>query len=380
MHTKKHLILSLIIAAGCALFACDSDDSTNNGESNNGETNNGTTAGSTSNSTTGATKTGEGLNPAYILADGLESDITEVDCTLSDGSETTCYRIEIKGAPADHAVGPFCPRTTSDTAEDVGIWIENDQVYDLTGQFITELATFYNDDKWALFNGTDVNVTETQEACEAAARPDVDPQYNNFCVECSLDYVDGGIVQEFLIPKTPKAAATPSEIGGMNSVGIALNGGFFDPPAPTDAILAAYTIAAFDDCGGHINTNAGYHYHAATGCTKEVAQEDNHAPLIGYALDGYAMHAMVGDDGIEETDLDNCRGHEDAVRGYHYHVASAGENMFIGCFNGLIVGDADTGGGGGDTAACEDGQTSMCCGDGVCDGPETAADCPADCA
>jgi hypothetical protein len=34
--------------------------------------------------------------------------------------------------------------------------------------------------------------------------------------------------------------------------------------APVDAILSNYTIAAFDDCGGHINPFEGYHHHAAS--------------------------------------------------------------------------------------------------------------------
>jgi hypothetical protein len=56
--------------------------------------------------------------------------------------------------------------------------------------------------------------------------------------------------------------------------------------------------------------------------------------MIGYALDGYGMYALADASGAEPTGLDNCRGHSDSTRGYHYHVASAGENMFIGCFKG----------------------------------------------
>ena len=55
---------------------------------------------------------------------------------------------------------------------------------------------------------------------------------------------------------------------------------------------------------------------------------------MGFALDGYGIFAMLDATGFEETDLDECRGHSDDTRGYHYHSASAGENMFIGCFHG----------------------------------------------
>jgi hypothetical protein len=382
--------MKLIIAAAlclCGLVAVSGCDSDSDGGAQDSAS---TVSDGTSDATSGADGAdgddpcsgGEGLRSAAFLGAGLTSPITEVACTLSDGTQTTCYQLVLAGAPTDHAVGPFCPRTITDTAEQVGIWIERSQVWDLDGSFITGLADFYQDDQWQLYDLAtgQVNVTTTQAACEGAARPDVDPQYQNYCVECSLDYVDGGVSFTVLIPKVPVPRATPAEIGGQSSVGVALNGVRFDPPAPVQAILAAHTIAAFDDCGGHINLVNGYHYHAATGCSTAVTQCDAHAPLIGYALDGYAIHSMTGADGVEPSDLDTCRGHTDAARGYHYHAAAAGENMFIGCFHGQIVGTTGGGGGGGtEVIMCDATLTQRCCGDATCDGPETSTNCAADC-
>ena len=328
---------------------------------------------------------GEGLKVADFQAGGLAEPITEVDCELSDGSMSRCYQVVIPGEPSDHDVGPFCPRNISDGPEAGGIWLESGTVYDVDGSFITGLADLYDDPNWQLYDADTgvVNVTLTLEACEAAARPDVDPQYQNHCVECNLADLGGGFSDTFLIPVTPTPRATPAEIGVTPSVGVALNGVRYDPPAPVAAILGAYTIAAFDDCGGHVNPAVGYHYHAATGCTDASAQCDDHAPLIGYALDGYAMYAMAGADGVEAADLDECRGHTDDLRGYHYHSAGPGENMFLGCFHGLTAGaDAGTGpggGGGGEAMNCAGPDATMCCGDDICDGPETAANCAADC-
>lgn len=378
-HFSRHLALvvgGLAVIGGCS--ACDETVATDPDVA--GDTTATDTTEDTGNVCT--TPAGEGLNTAHFVAEGLATPIQEVACTLSDGSETTCYQIAIKGAPADHEVGPFCPRNIADNADNAGLWIEDGKTFALSGAFIAGLADFYNDDGWLLYDPAtgEVNVTDTQVACEGAAKPDVEEAYQNHCVECSLDYVGGGIAKTILIPKVPVPAPATSEIGGMSTVGVALNGVHFDPPAPVDAILAAYTIAAFDDCGGHVNTATGYHYHAATGCGHQAVQCDGHAPLIGYALDGYAIHAMTADDGVEPADLDACRGHSDATRGYHYHAASAGENMFIGCFRGLTVGTTDGPGGPGDTpGTCTDPPTDPCCGDGVCDGPETAANCAADC-
>ena len=326
----------------------------------------------------------ETVNAVLFDPAGLASPVTEEPCTLSSGTVTTCLKVALKGAPSDHDVGPFCPRTVDDTKESAGIWLKDGTVYDVDGAFVKGLATLYGDASWKLFDDATgrVHVTDSRESCSAAARPDVDPAFNNYCVECSLDYVQGGVVTTLMIPKQPQALSSPLEIGRAPAVGAALNGVAFDPPAPVQAILAAHTIAAFDDCGGHVNLVAGYHYHAATGCSRAVASTDGHAGLIGYALDGYAIHAMLNGDGAEPSDLDSCRGHHDAVRGYHYHSAGAGENMFIGCFHGDIVAQASAGGppaGGGTPAACAAGQTSRCCGDGACDGPETKVNCAADC-
>ncbi len=109
-------------------------------------------------------------------------------------------------------------------------------------------------------------------------------------------------------------------------------------PAPVDAILGAYTIAAFDDCGGHINVHQGYHYHSTTGCTdNKTTVDDGHAALVGYASDGYGVYAMKNAEGKEVESLDECRGTTDEARGYHYHSASPSENMFIGCLHGESV-------------------------------------------
>lgn len=327
----------------------------------------------------------ETVDAASFDPAGLSAPVTEEDCTLSSGHVTTCLKIQLKGAPADHAVGPFCPRTVYDTADHAGIWFKDGTVYDLDGDFVKGLANLYGDPVWKLYDDTTgaVRVTDTREACAAAARPDVDPAYNNYCVECSLDYVGGGVGSTLLIPKKPGPRSTPAGVLGLPAVGAALNGVPFEGPAPVAAILKNHTIAALDDCGGHVNLAVGYHYHAATGCSRKIEKGDGHAALIGYAIDGYAMHAMSEGDGTTPTDLDDCRGHRDATRGYHYHVAGAGENLFIGCLHGETAvrgaGGVEPVPGGDDPTPCVAGQTSSCCGDGTCDGPETAANCTADC-
>lgn len=275
------------------------------------------------------------LAPAHFLAAGLASAITTESCTLSGGTATMCYKITTVGAPSNHAVGAFCPTNISDGSVG-GMWIDSGKTYDLTGEFIKNLATFYNDAKWKLYDDATgkVFVTDTQEAFKAAAQPNVPANYFNHCVEGKMSYVGGGISRTYLIPVDPVPLANGAGSIGRAGVGVALNGIALDPPAPVDRIKAAYTIAAFDDCGGHINPFEGYHYHAATGCMRSVSSGDAHSALIAYALDGYGIYALADASGAEPSGLDNCRGHTDTTRGYHYHVAGPGENMFIGCFRG----------------------------------------------
>ncbi|MFT6896760.1 MAG: hypothetical protein ACJA13_001163 [Paraglaciecola sp.] len=270
----------------------------------------------------------------FFFDDAVIEAITTESCTLSGGTQTSCYRITVAGEPVIDVIGPFCPPTINSDASKGGIWFDGSgEVYDIDGAFIANLDTLYGDG-WQLYDPItgEVNITDTQESCEAAARPDVDPAYQNYCVQCDLDYFGGAVSETVLIPVTPVPLTNPNYVNG--SIGVSLNGVILAAQAPVDAILSNYTIAAFDDCGGHINPFDGYHYHAATGCSTGPDEEDDHASSIGYALDGYGIYAMVDASGFEETDLDECRGHSDDPRGYHYHVASPGENMFIGCFHG----------------------------------------------
>jgi hypothetical protein len=276
------------------------------------------------------------VNPSLFIESSLIEPIVKVNKTLSNGTTAECYKITMKNTPTDHTMGPWCPTNISDGADKGGLWFEKGKIYDVDGAFVKNMATFYSDAKWKLYkdDGT-INVTSTKEACMAAARPDVDPKYKNYCVECLPTYFQG-IKTSYYIPVKPIKLSSSSTFSmGMGAiVGLAFNGVGFDPPAPTQAILGAYTLAPLDDAGGHVNGVVGYHYHAATGKSKKVTQTDGHAAMIGYVIDGFGLYELLDQNGKEPVGLDNCRGHYDTTRGYHYHVASAGSNSFIPCFSG----------------------------------------------
>jgi len=263
----------------------------------------------------------------------LLEEIKKESYKLSDGNKVECYKIVTKSVAHEHKMGPWCPNHIDDSKEKGGIWFEKGKVYDVDGHFIAKIGEFYKDEKWKLYNDDgSIKVTTTQEACEGAAKPNVEEAYKNHCVECQPSFYHDHITTYYL-PINPNYLNRSSNTR-RGVLGLAFNGVNFDPPAPTHAILKAHTLAPLDDCGGHVNPHAGYHYHAVTGCTKEISQQDVHAPMIGYAMDGFGIYTLLDKEGNPPKGLDKCGGHEDSIRGYHYHAGEAGGNQILGCLNG----------------------------------------------
>ena len=272
-----------------------------------------------------------------FLDGALAEEATTENCTLSDGTETSCYRLTIVGHPVDTTenIEIYCPATITSTAEDGGLWFDTTgTIYDVDGEFISSLAEIYDDDTWQMFDTEtgEVTVITGAEGCEVAGDPN-GPGYNNFCLECRLSDMDGGVQKTALIPVIPVPMDESDEIVREDS-GVAFNGVLFGPPAPLGLILSTYSLGVFDDCAAHANPHDGYHYHGAAGCAEVVEQSDGHGAQMGLAMDGYGIYARLDENGELNEDLDECGGATDDMRGYHYHVQPNGSNMIIGCFKG----------------------------------------------
>ena len=284
-----------------------------------------------------------GVIATNFLEGSLTKEITTEDCTLSNGDETTCYRIEVTGSPVDTKIGPFCPETTSSSAEESGIWLDGEKVYNADGQFILDLSTIYEDVKWKLYDDSGkVAVTDTKEAFQGAARPDVQEEYKYHCVEGTWQWTETTqpVPTSILVPVTPVLASSSSSLRG--NLGVTINGLVISASAPVDAILSAYTIAAFDDCGGHFNPTAGYHLHAYTGCDGveydlHIDNPDAETKIIGYAMDGVAVFAPLSSQ--TTIKLDECNGRTTAKDGYHYYAQSAEKNLVVKCIRGVTAVD-----------------------------------------
>ena len=129
---------------------------------------------------------------ALFNTDSTHVESRLVPCTLSGGTKTSCLKISVTALQTEHRMGPWCPRNISDTADKAGIWLDKDKVYDADGKFMQNLAALYKDDQWQLYDKVTgkINVTDSKEACAAAARPDVDPKYQNHCVQCLPSYTE----------------------------------------------------------------------------------------------------------------------------------------------------------------------------------------------
>lgn len=132
----------------------------------------------------------------------VEAGPSLVDCTLSGGTKARCFSITVKAEPSSYTPGPWCPETINDGAEAAGIWLESGVAYDVDGAFIESMASFYGDSQWQLYDkGTGkINVTDTLESCAAAARPNVDPAYQNHCVQCLPGYISEDASVTYTIP------------------------------------------------------------------------------------------------------------------------------------------------------------------------------------
>ena len=139
----------------------------------------------------------------------------------------------------------------------------------------------------------------------------------------------------FYIPLHPQPATKPTKTP-FGPIGIAINGiPFYNQYNAQGG--DAVKLEVFDSCCGHPDQSGRYHYHKYPVCVKSPFKDPKgeHSPLIGYAFDGYAIYGPNGEDGKPPIDLDECNGHSDSIRGYHYHV-TAGYPYILGGYHGVV--------------------------------------------
>lgn len=133
----------------------------------------------------------------------------------------------------------------------------------------------------------------------------------------------------FEVPLHPKQALRTSPLP-MGPVAISLGGAVFYNAYSADR-MDAVKSEVFDACKGHPDRHGRYHYHQYSPCVPRVVLgSDGHAGLMGWAFDGFELYGINQD---THSALDACQGHEDSVRGYHYHM-KASFPYVMGCYRG----------------------------------------------
>ncbi|MBK8293445.1 MAG: YHYH protein [Solirubrobacterales bacterium] len=285
-------------------------------------------ASGTDETTSKSSSSDEASNPMSLFTDGaLTSDPTTVDCTLENGSETTCYQLEVDSlASTVDTDGPYCPATTTDKG---GIWVwdgDDPGLYALDENFWNLMAAQGYD-----FVDDDGNVTITDPAEGAASSSTTE----NSCLEATAD---GSFHLQVLIPVTPENLDTATDLSTVSQVGLALDGVTIFGDAPSVADRGG--LPALDSCGGHVDPSGYYHWHfgaesiqtnldeADADVTCSVEQDTE--ALVGFAYDGYGIYGPEEDRAIPD-DLDECSGHtsETAEFGttYHYHLTYDSPNL-----------------------------------------------------
>ena len=151
----------------------------------------------------------------------------------------------------------------------------------------------------------------------------------------------------FRIPRHPQFSSKITRLP-MGPIGVAINGIPFCNPYNAQG-RDAFKHEVFDECCGHPDALGRYHYHIYPKCIHTSFKDEpgKPSPLIGYAFDGFPIYGPNGDDGKPPTDLDECNGRTDPVRGYHYHVTK-NFPYIIGGFHGVPeMSNFDFGGPGG---------------------------------
>ena len=164
-----------------------------------------------------------------------------------------------------------------------------------------------------------------------------DPAYQ---IDRNPNAIMGRTVQLFL-PLDPILAATPSCVS-MGMVGIALNGvAVYNALDDAGRDAAAHEVQ--DRCAGHPQGSGEYHYHGPGSCQSETHRLVH--TLTGYAMDGFGLFGLYGDQGQEITnaELDECHGHTHRIQWngseaetYHYHLTNA-YPYTVSCFRGSEV-------------------------------------------
>lgn len=290
------------------------------------------------------------VDPSLFSEFSRVSEFELVDCTLSDGTETKCYKVAYENIRENVTV--ICPEKVGEIGG-LGVWDGDTNPGlrslddDLWADFATDGYDIINDD------GT-INI-QIPAGGPGSGFIDAGSGINGSCLDAELDE---SYIVTYYIPAYPVKTTTRTTTSSFDYWGVSLDGFPFaeQPPGAASAVGAA--LPGLDACGGHPQPDGPYHYHlipqvvndlldkngvTATSCTY-IEQTSN--TILGYARDGFPMYGFEESDGTTPSDLDDCNGHfgvtdefPDGI--YHYHITNTDVPNILPCTYGANVASED---------------------------------------
>lgn len=295
------------------------------------------------------------LNTSLFSSFSRVSDFELVDCTLSDGTETQCYKVVYENVRENVSV--TCPEFEGDLGG-VGVYNGADG---LTNPGLRSLDA----ELWADFttDGYDIiNTDGTVNIQVPAGGPgsgfiEAGSGINGSCLDAILDE---SFQITYYIPAYPVKTTTKTTTRSLAYWAVSLDGFPFAEQPPSSASAMGVAIPSLDACGGHVQPAGPFHYHLVPqvidnlfeveGIDRNCSYVDQSSnTILGYTRDGFPMYGYQDSDGTVPTDLDDCQGHTHATTDfpdgiYHYHITNvidpnsdAGYTNTLPCTYGATV-------------------------------------------
>jgi hypothetical protein len=233
------------------------------------------------------------------------------------------------GMGADEGVGG---------AQVAGPWIRADDTFDFTAKAIVDGEVEWNQHRYTIMLDGDLRRIEGNNLPDhtTGVYP-IAPSDDAYAYDRNPNRITEQALI-FALPTNPIPADTPNCLA-PGAVAI-LDSGVVVYDALDALTRDAVAHETQDSCQGHPQIEGQYHYHSLTACIDDSG--DGHSARVGYALDGFGLYGVRGEDGaaLINADLDECHGHThdiewdgERVEMYHYH-ATYEYPYTVGCFHG----------------------------------------------
>ncbi|NNF22853.1 MAG: hypothetical protein HKN67_12990, partial [Saprospiraceae bacterium] len=195
------------------------------------------------------------IDESYFNSASLLS-FSVVNCTLENGSSTSCYQIVFKSNPVEN--GPYCPETIDDIGG-LGIYDGN-----TNPGFQVMKRSLWEAMEADGYDIVDANGNITIVDPGSISGP---PTSTVACLEAAPD---DNLQLTFMIPVEPELLGSPDQIQIVENLGVSIDGIPLtgDPPSVTQGPpgmpgggQAGGGIPSIDPCGGHMDPFGYYHLH-----------------------------------------------------------------------------------------------------------------------